>query len=100
MCPSAGGSGGVSGVPEGASAVKVSLSDRLGREVSGIKLDAEGRWEVRGVPPGRWTVKAECALRDGTEYEAEGDVSAGATLDLKLAPAKKHDVPLRLDDDK
>jgi hypothetical protein len=82
-------SGGVSGAPEGASPVKVSVSDALGREVKGIKLDAEGRWEVRGLPPGRWTVKAACELRDGTDFEAKGSIDTGGTLDLKLAPRKK-----------
>jgi hypothetical protein len=69
----------------------VSIEDAHGREVEDVKTDREGRFEIRGLPPSEWTVRAQHRTEGGAALEAEAKVSTGASVDLRLAPAPKRD---------
>jgi hypothetical protein len=56
--------------------------DTLGRNVQGV-VAADGSYEIKGVPPGTWTVSAWCQ-KDQEQWHAQAVGSAGATLDLVL----------------
>ena len=45
-------------LPPGSAFARVSLRDDVGRTVESIKTDREGRFEVKGLPASRWTVRA------------------------------------------
>lgn len=80
-------SGRVLDLPQGSAFARVSLRDELGREVSGVKTDREGRFEVHGLPPAQWTVRASHDAPGGRRLRAEGRAATGGGVDLRLAPA-------------
>jgi hypothetical protein len=69
--------------PVGAVTVNVQLGNDDGLMIHAHPVDIEGRYEVRGVPEGRWTVRAYGRV-DGKPWQAEGTVATGGTLDLTL----------------
>lgn len=48
----------------------------------------EGRWIVRGVPEGTWTVHAWAEIGDAG-YQASAEAASGSTVDLELKPATR-----------
>ncbi len=46
-------------------------------------VSEDGRYEIQGLPPGEWSLRATCHTSD-TWCEAEATVAAGATADLFL----------------
>ncbi len=80
--------GRVSGLPSEGTRLHVSLSDDLGRFVRDVGATDEGRFEVAGLPPSLWTVRARCRAADDVLYEAVGTVSTGAEVRLTLMATK------------
>lgn len=71
--------------PSGVTQRRVWASGEFGQSVS-AHVDAEGRYELKGLPDGRWKVQA--AGRSGEQsLRAEGEATVGGTLDLTLAAA-------------
>jgi hypothetical protein len=75
----------------------VSAQSTLGIHAQG-SVDAEGRYEIRGLPDGRWTVSAQAAFQAPSSpgaprppsansfVHAQGETNTGGTLDLTLQP--------------
>ncbi len=81
--------GRVHDLPAGSRFARVSLSDDHGREVSGVKTDAEGRFEVRGLPSAQWTVRATHEAPGGKRLVAEGRAATGGDVELRLVAAPR-----------
>jgi|GEM_PF-3196330 len=67
--------------PEGAKDLMVSARSN-GLTLHG-KLDGQGGYEIRGVPPGRWEVNA-LGVVEGAYASARAEAEGGQTLDLVL----------------
>jgi hypothetical protein len=66
------------------SAQHVSVHAQGGASLSvTAQVDAEGRYELKGLPPGTWTVYAY-GRADGKSLQAKGEAVVGGTLDLTL----------------
>ena len=64
----------------------VSASGEIGFSVAG-SIDAEGRYEIKGLQDGRWRVRAHAVPASGDTakpLQAEGEANVGGTLDLTL----------------
>jgi hypothetical protein len=64
----------------------VSAGNEVGLSVSGT-VDADGHYEIKGLPDGRWTVRAHAFSESGgagKALQAEGETNVGGTLDLTL----------------
>jgi protocatechuate 3,4-dioxygenase beta subunit len=68
--------------PPGARDLSISAQQN-GLQVSG-DVTPQGAYEIRGLPPGRWTLHA-LAVTDEGYVSAQGDTDVGASLDLALA---------------
>jgi hypothetical protein len=66
----------------GATHVGVQASNEQGLLAS-AQVDAQGLYEDKGLPPGRWTIRAHGRVGD-RRFAADGTVSTGGTLDLTL----------------
>jgi hypothetical protein len=63
---------------------------REGLLARGVVSD-DGRYEIPGLPPGEWSVRAACEAR-GEWCDAEATVAAGDTVDLFLqAPRRTYE---------
>ncbi len=71
-------------LPPGAPHALVSAHDARGLSVDDVKTDAEGRFEVRGLPPGRWTVSALYAVPGRPRLVAEREAPTGGSVELRL----------------
>ncbi len=47
---------------------------------------ANGGYEIRGVPPGEWTVAGWCSTEEEPTWRATAVVPSGGSADLVLAP--------------
>jgi hypothetical protein len=79
-------------LPAGAPHALVSAHDERGLSVDDIKTDAEGRFEVRGLPPGRWTVSAVYAAPGRPRLAASGEAPTGGSVDLRLVVEPEHEI--------
>lgn len=71
-------------VPAGLQNLQVSANDGRGLWASGL-VEADGRYEIKGLPDGRWTVSSHAQSADGgVPWHAQGEAPAGGTLDLTL----------------
>lgn len=78
--------------------IEVAVRGPAGAHVSvqatrdGADADAErvspGRWQVRGIPDGTWTVSANARVGDAS-WNASAKVEAGGSVDLELAPSER-----------
>jgi hypothetical protein len=74
--------------PSDSGRVSVSASNDLGLSVNG-KVDADGRYEVKGLPSGRWTISGYARMdgqagQSGKNFQALGQADVGGALDLTL----------------
>jgi hypothetical protein len=69
-------------MPPKATNVNVQASTE-GRLSSGAMVDEQGRYELKGLPPGTWKVMAYGRVGDKS-WRAEGQAAVGGTLDLTL----------------
>ena len=60
----------------------ISANNDNGMGASGM-VDAEGRFEIKGLPDGRWNLHA-WHQTDGKQYRASGEAQTGGTVDLTL----------------
>ena len=48
--------------------------------------DAEGGFQIEGLPESTWTLRAWCRSADDVVWQAEGKAQAGGSIDLRLVP--------------
>lgn len=71
-------------LPAGDLRVRLTLAGDFPYPTFDVDTEA-GTWSVRGLPPGRWRVRA-IAENDDSSYEGFADVSAGSRADIELGP--------------
>ena len=71
--------------PQGAREVNLSCHNAQGLRL-GAKVEADGTYELRGLPEGAWEVHARGELDNQQLSARASGVAAGSTLDLTLAP--------------
>jgi|GEM_PF-4562658 len=87
-------------LPSGAPHALVSVHDERGLSVDDIKTDAEGRFEVRGLPPGTWTVNATHETPGAPALVAQGQAATGGSVDLRLVVKRERRNDGALDGDR
>ena len=83
--------GRILGRPVAATRPTIRISDDRHRWLEQVKTDANGYFELTGLPDSTWTVSAASLSDEHIWFLAEGSVTTGGSIELRLAPRLEDD---------